>query len=132
MTTYALNLPQQLIQQAEQLATRQGVSLDQFILWAVAEKIGEFKHEVDDSAFPQITYQRSADGAPVPMLRGTGIRVQTIVVAAQDWQMQPAEIAGEYDISETQVNEALAFYKRHSQGIDTALAVEQRFENARG
>ena len=36
MTSYALNLPVQLQQEAEKLATLQGISFDQFILWAVA------------------------------------------------------------------------------------------------
>jgi hypothetical protein len=37
MSRYALSLPQQLKQKAEELARQQGVSLNQFILWAVAE-----------------------------------------------------------------------------------------------
>jgi len=40
MTQYALNLPSQLKSHAEQLATLQGISLNQFILWSVAEKVG--------------------------------------------------------------------------------------------
>jgi uncharacterized protein (DUF433 family) len=117
-----------LQQEAEQWAARQGVSLDQFILWAVAEKVGECKQQLDDPAFPRIAYRLSAGGRPVPVVRGTGIRVQTLVVAAQDWCMPPAEIAAEYDISETQVTEALAFYRLHAQEIDAALAAEQRLE----
>jgi hypothetical protein len=34
-----MNLPQQLQQDATQFAQQQGISLEQFILWAVAEKI---------------------------------------------------------------------------------------------
>jgi uncharacterized protein (DUF433 family) len=120
------------MQQAEQLATMQGVSLDQFILWAVAKKVGEFKHQMDDPVFPLITYRCGAGSGPVPVLRRTGIRVQVIVVAAQDWHKRPAEIAAEYDITESQVNEALTFYKLHAQEIDTALAAEQRLEKAHG
>jgi uncharacterized protein (DUF433 family) len=132
MSSYSLNLPQQLKREAEQLAVRQGVSLDQFILWAVAEKVGECKQQLDDPAFPLITYRRGAGGGSVPVLHGTGIRVQAIVIAAQNWQMCPAEIASEYQITEAQVNEALAFYKLHAQEIDAALAAEQRLENAHG
>jgi hypothetical protein len=40
MARYTLNLPAQLKQDAETWAARQGVSLNQFILWAVAEKVG--------------------------------------------------------------------------------------------
>ena len=43
MSRYALNLPVQLKQEAEQWAVKQGVSLNQFILWAVSEKVGELK-----------------------------------------------------------------------------------------
>ena len=53
MSHYSLNLPHRLQQEAEQWAARQGVSLDQFILWAVAEKVGECKQQLDDPAFPR-------------------------------------------------------------------------------
>ena len=132
MSRYSLNLPQQLKQEAEHWAAKQEVSLNQFILWAVAEKVGECKQQLDDPAFPKITYRRRAGGPPAPVLRGTGIRVQTVVVAARDWRLQPAEIAAEYGIGETQVKEALAFYRLHTQEIDTALAAEQGIEEARG
>jgi uncharacterized protein (DUF433 family) len=132
MSRYSLNLPQQLKQEAEQWAARQGVSLDEFILSAVAEKVGAFKQQLDDPAFPHITYRRSASGQPLPVLRGTGIRVQTIAVAARDWKLSPAQIATEYGLSESQVNEALAFYRAHSQEMDAAMAVEQALESSHG
>lgn len=43
MTRYTLNLPVQLQQEAEKLAALQGISLDEFILWAVAEKVAALK-----------------------------------------------------------------------------------------
>ena len=43
MTPYTLNLPVQLQQEAEKLAALQGISLDRFILWAVAEKMATLK-----------------------------------------------------------------------------------------
>lgn len=132
MARYSLNLPQQLKQEAEHWAAKQEVSLNQFILWAVAEKVGECKQQLADPAFPRITYRRRAGGPPVPVLSGTGIRVQTVVVAARDWRLPPAEIAAEYGIGETQVKEALAFYQLHAQEIDAALAAEQGIEEARG
>jgi uncharacterized protein (DUF433 family) len=61
-------------------------------------------------------------------LRGTGIRVQTVVVAAQQWEMTPARIAAEYDLTEAQVNEALAFYEAHRAEIDASVAAEQAME----
>jgi antitoxin component of MazEF toxin-antitoxin module len=45
MTPYTLNLPLQLQQEAEKLAALQGISLDQFILWAVAEKVAALKQQ---------------------------------------------------------------------------------------
>ncbi len=124
MSRYALNLPEQLKHDAEQWAERQGISLNQFILWAVAEKVGALNQQLDDPQFPQITYRRGASGYPTPTVRGTGIRVQTLVVAAQNWQWSPAQIAGEYDLSESQVREAQAFYDAHKAEIELALAAE--------
>ena len=60
MARYPLSLPVQLKQEAETLATQQGVSLNQFILWAVAEKVGSLNNQLDDPTFPQITYRRGA------------------------------------------------------------------------
>jgi uncharacterized protein (DUF433 family) len=128
MARYPLNLPAQLKQEAEQWAANQGVSLNQFILWSVAEKVGTLKHSLDDPAFPRITYRRGAAGQPVPVLRGTGIRVQTIVVAVQRWDLTSDQIAAEYGLAEAQVKEALAFYEVHHSEIDADLAVEQAME----
>ena len=46
MPRYALTLPTQLKQEAERWATQQGVSLDQFILWALAEKVGSLSQQL--------------------------------------------------------------------------------------
>ncbi|RME42032.1 MAG: DUF433 domain-containing protein [Caldilineae bacterium] len=128
MARYALNLPTQLKQEAEEWAARQNVSLNQFIMWAVAEKVGTLKQQLDDPAFPHITYRRGAAGQPVPVLRGTGLRVQTIVVAAQQWEMSPAQIADAYGLTESQVEEALAFYQAHRPEIEAAIAAERALE----
>ena len=128
MARYPLNLPAKLKQEAEQWAAKQGVSLNQFILWSVAEKVGTLKQSLDDPAFPRVTYRRGAAGRPVPVLRGTGIRVQTAVVAAQHWNLTPDQIAAEYGVTAAQVKEALAFYEVHRAEIDADLAVEQAME----
>lgn len=130
MTSHTLNLPVQLQQEAEKLATLQGISFDQFILWAVAEKVATLNQRNDDRTFPQITYVRGASGELIPVLRGTRLRVQTVVIAAQKWDLSAKEIATEYDISEVQVNEVLAFYAAHSQEIDASIAAEQIIEAA--
>jgi len=126
MARYPLNLPQQLKREAEALARNQGVSLNQFILWATAEKVGALSQQLDDPAFPQITYRRGASGAPTPVLRGTGLRVQTIVVAHEQWGMTAAEIAEEYGLTQRQIEEALAFYAAHREEIDARLDREAR------
>src|SRR5512139_3774684 len=94
MTRYALNLPNALKRDAERLAKEQGVSLNQFILWSVAEKVGQLLQDLDDANYPSITYRRGASGLLSPVLRGTGIRVQTIAIAAEAKTAE--EIAEDY------------------------------------
>jgi uncharacterized protein (DUF433 family) len=126
MARYSLNLPSQLKQAAEDWATRQGVSLNQFILWAVSEKVGSLAQQLDDPAFPRITYRRGASGIPSAILRGTGIRVQTIAIANTDWEMSPEAIAEDYDLSLKQVEEALAFFAAHRLEIEAHITYEER------
>jgi uncharacterized protein (DUF433 family) len=128
MARYPLNLPIQLKREAEHWARSQGVSLNQFILWSVAEKLGSLKQSLDDPAFPRITYRRGAAGRPEAVVRGTGIRVQTLVVAARQWAMRPAQIAAEYDLTKVQVEESLAFYEAHRDEIDASLEAEKALE----
>lgn len=130
MARYPLNLPAELKQEAERWAANQGVSLNQFIMWAVAEKVGALSQSLDDPAFPHVTYRRGAAGQPAPILRGTGIRVQTVVVAAQQWELTSTQIGTEYDLSQAQVRDALAFYDAHRTEIDVAIADEQAMEEA--
>ena len=61
-------------------------------------------------------------------MRGTGIRVQTVAVAARQWGMTPVQIAAEYGLTEAQADEALAFYEAHRAEIDAAIAAEQAME----
>jgi uncharacterized protein (DUF433 family) len=131
MARYPLNLPARLKHEAERWAVSQGVSLNQFILWAVAEKVGALNQGLDDPAFPHVTYRRGASGQPNPVLRGTRVRVQTLVVAAREWGLSPAQIATEYDLTEAQVKDALAFYEAHRQEIEASIAAEQALEEAR-
>jgi len=120
MTRYVLNLPDALKRDAERLAKEQGISLNQFILWSVAEKVGALlQAEGDDSNFPSVTYRRGASGVLSPVLRGMGIRVQTIVIASEN--MSPTEIAEDYDLTVAQVQEALNFYRAHQAEIDAFI-----------
>ena len=126
MARYPLNLPQQLKREAEALAKKQGVSLNQFILWATAEKVGALNQQLDDPAFPLITYRRGASSTPMPVIRGTGVRVQAVVIAHDRWGMPAAEIAAEYGLTTRQIEEALAFYASHRTEIDAHLDSEAR------
>jgi len=126
MARYPLNLPQQLKREAELLAQQQGISLNQFILWATAEKVSALQQQLDDPQFPQITYRRGAAGIPTPVIRGAGIRVQAIALAHEQWQMSAADIAAEYGLAAKQVEEALAFHEAHRTEIETQMAYEEK------
>jgi uncharacterized protein (DUF433 family) len=125
MTRYALNLPQDLKQEAERLARLQGVSLNQFILWSVAEKVGELSQGLDDPNFPGITYRRGASGIPTPVLRGSGLRIQTIITAGQDWGWSEEQLTDQFDLPAHAVKEAFSFYQIHRQEIEVALQAEK-------
>ncbi len=130
MARYSLNLPTQLKRQAESWAKQQGVSLNQFILWAVSEKVGSLESQLDDPRFPHVVYKRDRSGQPAPIIRGTNIRVQTLVIAHRDWELSPAQIAEDYDLTDIQVQDALAFYQGHRLEIDAAIAAEETLEKA--
>jgi len=76
--------------------------------------------------FPGITYRRGTAGSSYPVLRGMGIRVQTIVMAAE--QRTIAEIAEDYDLTEAQVREAQNFYEIHRVEIDAYIQEESQME----
>ncbi len=128
MARYPLNLPIDLKKEAEAWADKQRISLNQFIMWAVAEKVGSLKQSLDDPEFPKITYRRGASGIPTPVIRGTNIRVQTIVVAQQAWELSVERIASEYDLSKHVVRQVLEFYQVHQEEIDRAISAEDELE----
>ncbi len=131
MPRYALNLPVNLKREAEELASRQGISLNQFIMWSVSEKVAELRRELDDPNFPGITYRRGASGWVTPILRGTGIRVQTIVVDAKMGQSVES-ISEEYNLDIPRIREAQAFYQAHRPEIDANIRAEQEMEESSG
>ncbi|WP_333231646.1 MULTISPECIES: hypothetical protein [unclassified Microcoleus] len=59
---------------------------------------------------------------------GTLHLVQTVVIAAHKWGFSPNQIAADYDLSEVQVNDFLAFYAAHSQEIDASIDAEKIIE----
>ena len=127
-TRYPLNLPVELKQAASRLAKQPGVSLNQFFLWSIAEKVTELKSSLDDPRFAQVTYRRGSSGIPTPVLRGTGVRVETIVVAHQTWGLTPEQIADEYGLPIEAIQEALAYYAAHPEEIDALIQLEKLIE----
>jgi uncharacterized protein (DUF433 family) len=79
-----------------------------------------------DPAFSGIVYRRGASGRSTPVLRGTGIRVQAIAVAAQHWRLSAVEIADEYGVGEPQFYEALVYHAAHEAETLAAEAAEGR------
>ncbi len=130
MSRYSLSLPNDLKQDAERLADEQGVSLNQFILWAVAEKVGGLSQGLNDPGFPQITYRKGASGSPIATLRGSGVRVRTIWAASTAWSWSPEQIAREYGLRIDQVEEALSFAAAHQAEIEADLEREEKLARA--
>jgi len=128
MARYPLNLPANLKKEAEDWAEKQKVSLNQFIMWAVAEKVGALKENLNDPDFPNITYRRGAASIPTPVIRGTGIRIQTLVIAKGQWEMDEEQIASEYELDLDSVRQALDFYQKHQEEIDRQIAAEKSLE----
>jgi uncharacterized protein (DUF433 family) len=130
MSRYALNLPASLKNEAEELAAQQGISLNQFIMWSVSEKVAALRQALDDPAYPGITYRRGASGWVTPVVRGTGIRVQTICVHLATG-LSPEQIAAEYELDVTKIREAQAFYAAHRPEIDASIQAEKDLEGQR-
>ncbi len=124
MSRYALNLPADLKREAEELASRQGISLNQFIMWSVSEKVAALRQSLDDPDFPGITYRRGASGWVSPVIRGTGIRVQTIAKQLI-YGLKPEQIAEEYGLEIHKVKEAQSFYNSHRSEIDGGIKAEE-------
>lgn len=125
MSRYALNLPQELKREAEEIASNQGISLNQFIMWSVSEKVSSLRQNLDDPDFPGITYRKGASGWVQPVIRGTGIRVQTVAVEIQNGATI-SQISDDYQIGQQSVKEALSFYQVHQVEIDASILSEKK------
>ena len=77
MSAYSLNLPSQLHEAATKRASQEGISLEQFIINAISDKLAVRDESFNKPNFPEITYIRGASGVMVPVLKGTRIRIQT-------------------------------------------------------
>ena len=89
-------------------------------------------HYYDPSHFPNIIYRYGASGVATPVLRGTGLRVQTLVIDVHQAGMTPGQVAAEYDVPEARIVEALAFYAAHQAEIDAHIAAESALGASHG
>lgn len=131
MSRYALDLPAGLKREAEELAAQQGISLNQFIMWSVSEKVAALRQALDDPKYPGITCRRGASGWVTPVIRGTGIRVQT-VVAGLSQGISPEQVTEEHETDVSRIREAQSFYVANRPEIDGSLRAGQEWENNRG
>lgn len=96
-------------------------------MWSVSEKVASLRQSLDDPEFPGITFRRGASGWVAPVVRGTGIGVQTIAKQLSDG-MKPVRIAEEYGLEIHKVTEAQAFYHVHQAEIDGSIKAEEELE----
>ena len=89
------------------------------------------KPGTDDPKFPEITYRRGASGSIAPVLRGSGLRVQTLVIDSKQ-EMPIERIAAEYDLEPSRVREALAFCAAHPAEIEAGMEAERKLEPGLG
>jgi len=94
------------------------------VVWSVSEKVSQLNAVLDDPAFPRVTYRRGSSGVPVPVLAGSGIRVQAIVIANQKWHESADEIAAQYELPVRLIEEALNFYQEHQAEIDHLIQID--------
>ena len=122
---------QELQEQVLQLPLKDRWQLVQQLLSSIQqETLGAGLPLNDEQAFPKIQYCTGTSGQANASIKGTGIRVQTIVIANTDWAWDVNKLAEEYGLSPAQVSEALRFYKAHKTEIDDAISSEIALEAA--
>lgn len=122
---------QELQAQVLQLPLKERWQLVQQLLGSIQqETLGSGLTLEHEQAFPQIQYRMGTSGQASASIKGTSIRIQTIVIAQADWGWDVSKIADEYDLSTAQVSEALRFYEVHKAEIDDAIASEAALEAA--
>ncbi len=82
----------------------------------------------DDPRFSGITYRTGQSGIPTPIIRGTEIRVQTVVVVCPRMGNSVEDFAKDHEITEGLVVEALAYYSFHRDEVDTLIQMEKIME----
>ena len=122
---------QELQAQVLQLPLKERWQLVQQVLGSIQqETLGSGLSLEHEQTFPQIQYRMGTSGQASASIKGTGVRVQTIVIATADWSWDVSKIADEYDLSREQVSEALRFYEAHKAEIDDAISSEAALEAA--
>ncbi|MEL6552962.1 MAG: DUF433 domain-containing protein [Cyanobacteria bacterium J06621_11] len=120
---------QELQAQILQLPLQERWQLVQSVLMSIQqETTASISTANDASDFAHIAYRVGSSGEASPVIKGTRIRVQTLAIAANQWNWTPTQIAEEYELSETQVTEALNFYQAHKDEIDGAMLSEVALE----
>jgi len=130
MPRCTVNLPATLKREAEEFAAERCISLEQFIMWSVIEKVAALRQPQDELNFPSISYRRGGvlDWSR-PVFRGTGIHVQTAVVYVEKLkERSPEKFAENYGLNVEQVREALRFYHAHPAEIDVNIKDEDALE----
>ena len=122
--TLTLDLPPELEQRLAKEAAQHGLSVEAMTLQLLAK----FLHQATDPAFPNVAYHQGASGQPVPVVAGTGIRIQTLAIAFHQWGLTQEQLAEEYNLSMPQLDDALAFYAANQAEIDGAMALEAAIE----
>ncbi len=125
---YPLNLPADLKQELMKLAKQQGISLNQFILWTMAEKAATMRASLSDPKFPNIVYRKGALGVVTPVIKGTGIRVQTVVIGHKTWGEPLERIATDYEIPLELVKSAWEYYLSHTTEIEALIKIDADLE----
>ncbi len=82
---------------------------------------------LDDPKFPLITYRQGGSGISRPVIRGTAIHVQTVVLWIE-YGKAPEKVAADYDLDIKQVREAQVFYGAHKAEIDADIQAERDLE----
>ncbi len=122
---------QELQEQVLQLPLQDRWQLVQHLLGSIQQDmLSPSLPAADASAFPEIQHRTDSDGQIKATIRGTSIRVQTIVIASHDWGWDASRVANEYSLSVTQVSAALAFYESYKPEIDAVTGSEVALEAA--
>ncbi len=119
---------QELQDQVLQLPLRDRWQLVQYLLSSIQQET--LNIDLPDAAFPQIELRVGSSDLAQTIIKGTGVRVQTIVIANADWGWDVGKIAEEYSLSSDQVAAALMFYEVHKTKIDGVIASEVALETA--